>query len=403
MALGNYRKVLSLPGVGPLLALMLVARIPVSATSMVLTLHVVLTLHGTYGAAGLVGAAGTIGIAVGAPIAGRMVDAWGLRRMVAITTVAYGTYWLTAWTLPYPALLVLSFFGGLLALPVMSIGRQSLAALVPEEHRRTAFSLDSMSVEMSFMVGPALGVLIATKVSTVAAVVSVGVLLVLAGGAVFLVNPPVRGAHDDVESDGPRPPRRQWLRSRMLGTLALGAGSVFVLAGTEVSVVAALRGVGEVGWTGTVTIAMCVASLIGGLVYGALRRTPSALVLLGGLGALAAPVGLAGGQWWALCLALIPSSVMCAPTIAAGADLVSRLAPAAVRGEAMGLHSGALTLGAALGAPVVGSVVDHFGAAGGFAAAGLGGVLVAVALTPFGRRTGADRHTQPTVRARLAE
>jgi predicted MFS family arabinose efflux permease len=244
-----------------------------------------------------------------------------------------------------------------------------------------------MSVEISFMVGPALGVLVATNVSTVAAVISLGVLLVLAGAAVYLVNPPVRGAHDEPESDAPRPARRQWLRSRMLATLVLAAGTVFVLAGVEVSMVAALRGVGQVGWTGVVTIGMCVASLIGGLIYGAMHRTPSALVLLGGLGGLAIPAGLAGGQWWALCLALVPSSILCAPTLAAGSDLVSRLAPASVRGEAMGLLSGALTLGAALGAPVVGTVVDHFGPNGGFAAAGLGGVLVALVLTPFGRRT----------------
>src|ERR1700753_1204225 len=120
MALGNYRRVLALPGVRMLLVLMFAARIPVSATSMVLTLHVVLTLHQSYRAAGLVGAAGTIGIAVGAPLTGRFVDTFGLRGMVVITTLGYGAYWLTAWLLPYSLLLVLSFLGGLLALPVMS-------------------------------------------------------------------------------------------------------------------------------------------------------------------------------------------------------------------------------------------------------------------------------------------
>jgi len=181
VATGNYQRVLRLPGVATLLVLMFAARIPVAATNMVLTLHVVLTLHRDYGAAGLVGAVGTIGIAIGAPLTGRLVDAFGLRKMVFVTTIGYGTYWLTAWLLPYPVLLVMSFVGGLLALPVMSVGRQALSALVPPEHRRTAFSLDSISLEMSFMVGPAVGVLIATKVSTTAAVISVGCLLVLAG------------------------------------------------------------------------------------------------------------------------------------------------------------------------------------------------------------------------------
>jgi MFS family permease len=387
VALGNYRNVLALPGVRTLLALSFAARIPVSAISMVLTLHVVLTLHRSYGAAGLVGAAGTVGIAVGAPLTGRIVDAFGLRGMVAVTTVCYGTYWLTAWLLPYTALLVLSFVGGLLALPVMSIGRQALAALVPEQHRKAAFSLDSISVEMSFMVGPAVGVLVATKVSTVAAVVSVGCLLVLAGTALFVVNPPVRGNHGEDQPDpGPRPPRRQWLRPALLATLAAGCGAVFVLAGTEVAMVAALRGVGQVGWTGVVTIGLCVASVTGGVIYGALHRTPGPLVLMSLLGALAIPVGLVGGQWWVLCLALLPSSLMCAPTLAATGDCASWLAPVSVRGEAMGLHSSALTLGGAFGSPVVGIVVDHFGPVGGFAAAGLGGILIAALAWPLTRR-----------------
>ncbi len=385
VAMGNYQRVLRLPGVPTLLVLMFAARIPVAATNMVLTLHVVLTLHRDYGAAGLVGAVGTIGIAIGAPLTGRLVDAFGLRKMVFVTTIGYGAYWLTAWLLPYPALLVMSFVGGVLALPVMSVGRQALSALVPPEHRRTAFSLDSISLEMSFMVGPAVGVLIATKVSTTAAVISVGCLLVLAGIALFVVNPPVRGEHDE-HWDGVRPLRRQWLKSQLLATLAAGCGAGFVLAGTEVAVVAALRGVGQVSWTGVVTIAMCVASATGGAIYGALRRGPGPLVLMSVLGLLAIPVGLAGGQWWVLCLALIPSSLMCAPTLTAITDRVSQLAPAAVRGEAMGLHSAALTLGGALGAPVVGTVLDHSSPVGGFATAGLGGVLIALLAVPLARR-----------------
>ena len=116
--MGNYRRVLGLPGVRTLLVLMFASRIPIAATNMVLTLHVVLTLHRDYGAAGLVGAAGTVGVAIGAPLSGRLVDSFGLRTMVTITTVVYGAYWLTAWLLPYSWLLAAAFFGGVFALPV---------------------------------------------------------------------------------------------------------------------------------------------------------------------------------------------------------------------------------------------------------------------------------------------
>lgn len=398
--MGNYGQVLRLPGVRTLLVLMFASRIPAAATNMVLTLHVVLTLHRDYGSAGLVGAVGTVGIAIGAPLTGRLVDAFGLRKMVTITTVIYATYWLTAWRLPYTELLVVSFFGGVFALPVMSIGRQALAALVPTEYRRPAYSLDSISLEMTFMVGPALGVLIATKVSTTAAVIAVGVLLLAAGVALFVVNPPVRGAHDEpAPADTVRPPRRAWFGAPMIVGLIAACGAVFILAGTEVTIVAALRTTGEVSWTGVVVITMCVASAIGGVVYGAVHRTPGPLVLMTLLGLLVVPVGLVGGQWWALCLALIPTNLMCAPTLSSTADRISRVTPAAVRGEAMGLHSSALTLGGALGSPVVGTVVDHWNAIGGFAAAGLGGVLIGVLALPFARRRPVVAETSEQVMA----
>ncbi|WP_220447530.1 MFS transporter [Nonomuraea diastatica] len=66
---------------------------------------------------------------------------------------------------------------------------------------------------------------------------------------------------------------------------------------------------------------------------------------------------------------------------------MSRLAPASVRGEATGLHSSAASAGFALGSPVVGVAIDASGPAGGFAAAGLAGLLAAVTGYLLSRRS----------------
>ena len=374
VALSRYRTVLALPGVGALMALMLAARIPVTSTSMVLTLHVVLSLHRGYGAAGIAGAVITIGTAAGAPVLGRLMDAIGLRWTLVISTIGEGAFWLTAGKLNYPTLLITAFFGGLLAVPVMSISRQAISVLVPDEHRRSAFSMDSISVELSYMAGPALGVLVATRASTYVALLAVGGAIVTSGIVLYLVNPRV-GA-DPAQLSTPRPPRRTWLRGTLIGVLVTNFGAVFVLAGMEVSAVAALRLVGQVGWTGVVTIIMCVASATGGIVYGAVHKAPGPAILLGAMSVLMLPVGLAGGQWWVLGLATVPANLICAPTLASTGEAVSRLTPASVRGEAMGLHSSSLTLGAALGSPIIGTLVDHLGPTGGFLGAGLGGIAV---------------------------
>lgn len=82
MTLEPYRRVLALPGVRSLLLVSLLARLPVTAVVVTLTLHVVLDLERGYGAAGLVGAAITAGAALGAPVLGRFVDRYGLRPIV---------------------------------------------------------------------------------------------------------------------------------------------------------------------------------------------------------------------------------------------------------------------------------------------------------------------------------
>jgi MFS family permease len=369
-----YRRVLAIPRVRGLTLLALLVRIPVTATAVVLTLHVVLTLEHGYGAAGLVGGAATVASALGAPWLGRVVDRHGLRRMLTVSIVAEAAFWFSAPWLPYPALLVSAFVGGLFTLPVFSVVRQSLAALVPEDQRRQAYSLDSMSIELSFMFGPMLGVLVATQVSTTVAMLALGAMIVASGVALRAFNPPVKDGRQAAGVNGPS--WRSWLRPRLVAVLIMTAGAAMVLAGTDLAIVGALQGSGQTSWIGPVIIVWCAASLVGGFVYGALPRAVPALAMTALLGLLTVPVGL-GTSWWALGLLIVPAGLLCAPTLAAVADAVSRLAPEAVRGLVMGLHSSALTAGLAIGAPLAGLVIDASSSSWAFVVAGFTGVAIA--------------------------
>ncbi|MET8230308.1 MFS transporter [Micromonospora sp. NPDC005298] len=377
-----YRTALALPGLRPLLLVAVLARIPLTATGVTLTFHVVLDLDRGYGAAGLVGAAVTVGAAIGGPLLGRLVDRRGLRPVLVLTAIAEALFWSTAPTLPYPVLLPTAFVAGSLALPIFSVVRQSIAALVPEDQRRPAYALDSMSVELSFMIGPALAVALVTAISAQTTMYLVGGGIVAAGIALWVVNPPIRGA---TEPAGPprRVPRREWLTPRLLAVLALSSAATLVLGGTDVAVVAVLRASGEVGWTGAVLAIWAVASLAGGFAYGAVHRSFSPLVLTAALAVCTIPVGLGGAHWWLLCLALIPAGALCAPTIAASSDAVSRLVPAEVRGEAMGLHGSAVTVGIAVGAPLAGAVIDASAPLWGFVVTGALGALVTLVVLPI--------------------
>jgi MFS family permease len=372
--LAPYRSLLALPRVRSLVLVTSLARIPATASGVVLTLHVVLSLHGGFGAAGVLASVLTIGGALGAPLMGRTTDRHGLRRTLVLTAAGQGVFWLLAPFLPYAALLPIAFFGGLLTLPLFSVSRQSLAALVPEDRRRTAFSLDSMAVEVSFALGPAAGVLVATQVSTRVALLAIGASMLLAGALLYVLDPPIRSEAEEREALA-APPRRDWISDRLVLMLLAAAGATVVLAGTDVSIVATLRGAGELKSSGLVIATWCAWSLIGGFVHGSLPRSLPPLVLMELLCLLTIPVGLAT-NWWLLALALIPAGLMCAPTLAATGELISRLVPAAARGEAMGLHSSALTAGMALGAPLAGAMVDRFGPAMGFVAVGITGAAL---------------------------
>lgn len=132
---------------------------------MVLTMYVVVALDMSYAAAGAVVAALTAGVALGGPLLGRMIDRRGLRTVLLATVVPQLVFWLTVPALPYVILLGASFAAGLLMVPVQSVTRQAIAAMTTAGQRRAAFALDSVAGELSYMVGPAVVILCAAKVS----------------------------------------------------------------------------------------------------------------------------------------------------------------------------------------------------------------------------------------------
>lgn len=362
--------------------LMLVARVPATAAGMTITMHVLLGLERGYGAAGLVGAVSTVGIALGSPLMGHLVDRRGLRAMLLLSMATEGVFWFAAPLLSYEVLLVTCFVTGITVMPVMSLGRQILTALVPDDRRRTALAMDSMAVELSFMAGPALGVALTTQASSRTAMWVVGASMLVVGAILYAVDPPV---HDEGGSRE-RVPRREWLDGRLLGVLISAGGATFVLSGVEVSLVASMRGLGLTEWTGALVAVMCLASLLGGFVYGGLTRVPPLWALMGGMGLLAVPIGLFGFSPWWLAVALVPTNFLCAPTITATGEAITKYAPPSARGVAMGLQGSAFTLGVALGQPLTGFVIDHSSPEWGFAAAGLGAVVIAAGTVVLGRR-----------------
>jgi MFS family permease len=378
MPLDPYRRVLSVPAMRQALLLGILVRIPIFAGGVLLTLHVVQTLHRDYGAAGLVSAAATICIAVSGPWRGKLLDTRGLRRVVMPSLVVTAICWSIAPFVDYLPLLLLAALAGVFVVPTFSIIRQAVMAAVPESDRRTALSLDAVAVEISFMVGPLVGVWAATIWPTAWVLFSVEMLGVLAGIGLWVADPVMHADQlDDLGADEAPLPRKAWFRPQFLAMCAAAAATTIVLSGCDIAFVAALREFDKVSLIGPVLAIWGLGSVIGGLIYGMWRQSISAFLLLGGLSVATFPIALAPGVWPLAAFGFV-AGLLCAPTITATVDQLSRVVPDAARGEAIGWHGSAMTAGSALGAPVAGLAIDHWGWAGGFVSVSLVGVAVAL-------------------------
>jgi predicted MFS family arabinose efflux permease len=380
-----YQRVLGVPGIRAVYGLNLLARIPVTAAPTALTLRVVLGLHRGFAASGLVAAAVALGAAAGSPLIGRMIDRRGARATLALTTVAQIIFWSAASVLPFTWLIPAAFAGGALSLPVFSLARQSVAALLTPGDRQAGLSLDSMSVEISFAIGPAMGVVAVTRLGSAPAMLVIGAAVAVAGLGLIALDPPTIGPDEgpvgrraaDAQAADDRAAR--WLTPTAVAALLATAGATFTLSGTDIGLTASMRAFGHVGLLGVVVATWCMASLIGGFTYGLLHRRLEPLLLLILLAGLTVLLALAG-SWWALLILAVPSGLFCAPLLSSTAEVMTRVPPER-RGRSLGLHTSALTLGNAAGAPLAGAAVDRWSPAGGFVTIGvLGAVLAALTL-----------------------
>lgn len=388
MGFASYAEVLKEPIIRRTVVLGLVIRIPLWAANIVLTLHVVDHLGGSYTEAGVLGMIVSGCLAISGPWRGRKLDRQGLRTALAPSLVVCSLVWCVAPWVSYWPLALLAGLSALFTVPSFPIIRQVLISHVPMEQRTTVLSVDSVAVELSFMIGPILGVFAATWMPTPIALMICQLLVVAGALALWLVNPPLSSKHSDLSAG--HVPLRTWLTPAACAILAMTLICTVTLTAADLSTVAALREwdrPGDIGW---VLGVWGLGSGVGGLLYGAMRRPPSAAALLLLLAATTGLVALAPNLWTFVVL-LVLSGVFCAPTITATVDALSRMVPASIRGEAMGWHGSALTFGSAAGAPAIGVAIDQGGWAAGFGYTGIGAVAVAllalVIIARFGARS----------------
>ncbi len=361
-----------------------VARMPISMTGIGIVLLVSLTT-GSFGLAGLVTGCATAAGAVSAPLWGRVIDRIGQARVLVTTSLTWSTG---------QVLLVVSVLTGwplvvtLLAAVVVGLGFNSSGSAVRARwnHRlqgspllETAFAFEAVLDEVIFIVGPVLVTFLATAVHPAVAL-GLSAVLGVTGSLVLAsrrdTEPP---RHPRSAGSGPRPGLDATaLLPMVLASVALGA----IFGGMEVVVVAYAKESGILPYAGTFLMAWAVGSLVAGVVVGTItwRRSPASRFRVGALALALSVVPLPFAETPALMAVLLTVSGMAiAPTMIASVGVIRAVVPPSRLTEALGWNSTGLVGGLALGAAVLGHLVDRGGPQLGFVGVIGAGVLLILA------------------------
>jgi len=362
----RYAEVLRVPHVATLIAATLLARFPIGINALALILYL-REETGSFAVAGVVAGGLAAGAGIGAPVQGRLVDGFGQRRVLVPLAVVHaaalgGVVGLSELGAPAAVLTACSLVAGFAIPPTSSVLRSMWPTLLRgrETLLQPAYALDSVLIELIFILGPLLTALLAAGVSPASALI-VSAISVVTGTVWFTAQRPSR----DFEPD-----REGRERTGRLGALASpGVRSLILIslpAGVgigmcEVALPAFSDAEGAAELAGVLLATWSLGSAVGGLIYGALPRRPplgrvhlavSALLPLSLLPLAAAP------SVAVMAALVVPAGMFIAPLLATRNELIGWVAPPGARTEAYTWPVTAFVGGIAVGSALAGVIVE---------------------------------------------
>lgn len=388
-SLGAYRAALTAPGARvPVLASAL-GRLPIAMFGLA-TLLYVQQRSGSFAVAGLVSAGALLGVSIGSVAQGRLIDRVGPTRPLLVIPIPFAlavaglvTSVETARSLP--VLLGFALLSGLTEPALPASSRALWSVLVPAGPQRdAAYSYEAISLEVFFILGPALAAFLVTAPWPGTGLV-VAASAMIVGSVGFALSRPVRR-----QRPGPAGPSAGLLGALghpAMRTVALASLGFGLVVGTvEVGVPAVTAAAGSPSMGGVLLSAWSVASVFAGVLYSMHPwprplhlRMPALLAVFAVLVATMAATGPTGSIL-VLVVTMLAAGAMITPQVTAHSVALDVAVPAGTATEGFGWVITAATLGLAVGQSVAGVVVDAMGPASAFLAGGLGGVLLAVVL-----------------------
>jgi MFS family permease len=364
-----YAAVLSVAGTPRLLASSVLARMPLGMTSLAILL-LVRDRTGSFRSAGLVVGVFALSQAAASPVQGALVDRLGQRRTLLPGALAQAAFLVALVFVAHAGagaavLALLAAPAGALLPPVGASLRALWPAVAPEGHREAAYSLDAVTQETIWTLGPlAVGAVVAAD-SPAAAVLLCATITVV-GTATFVTAPLASRAHPPRHA---RPPggalASPGLRRLLVTAALMGIG----IGAVEVGLPALAFHVGAGGSAGLLLAVWSLGSMVGGLWYGTRRWRGRAEVryrwLLVAIALVAAPLLAARSMSAAVILGTI-AGLGFAPTMACQMGLIGELARPGTVTEAFTWSTAAIGGGIAGGSALAGVLTESAGAVAPF-------------------------------------
>lgn len=363
ISLARYVELLRPQDVRQTIAASMIGRLPIGITGLAILL-LVQNATGSFALGGAASAAYVVGLALVAPVLGRIIDRRGPR----------GT--LLACAFVFPAALVLLVAAVRLSQPSWALLWAGIAGaafppitvcmrayfrqrLRKDDSLAAAYSLESVLIELIFIVGP-LAVALFVALASAAMAVLFAAACGLVGTLLFLRSPPLRAWR--VEPRGVAGLLGPLVQPGFLGLVAVIFCYSMAFGLLEVGMTAYAAEAGNVALAGVLLGLMSAGSALGGLAYGSrswhlplARQFALMLCLMGaGLALLTLP-------WpaWAFTAWSLFAGIVMAPALIIQSMLVAKIAHSQHVTEAFTWSTSALLSGVGAGVALGGALLEH--------------------------------------------
>jgi len=261
----EYRDLLRLPGALRLMLSSLPPRTAYGMVGLALFFHI-LDITNSLSSAGFVIGAQTLVSSLTAGFRGHAIDRWGQTKPLLILVPLYtiSTIALAYFATDLLSSILLAMVMGLVSPPINLSMRPLWVLVAGQERIRTAYALDSTILNVTSLIGPAIGTWLALHFSGRVALTTTAILM-LAGGTLLLSNPISKRWVPEEKVEG----EKGIFRSPAMRVLAMEAVLIGLGYGLlDVAVPARATIQDLAGWAAPSLAAVALGGILGGLYAG---------------------------------------------------------------------------------------------------------------------------------------